>query len=151
MRPQFSPRRKGFYSGTAILALFTGGLFAFGIFASSDPLSVRLIRLAIAIVSFLAALQAFERRFHPQTAQARSRALSPSTLRTLRALRKTMLGICFLGFVLAAVMRLTGSQPTRDLAQDLLILSAVLLFSAECLADFCGAAFVPAPLRSLLP
>ena len=63
------PPGKVLYSGVGFFALPAGFAFTFGIFSKiSIPFPWRLVRIGMAIVFFLGALQAFERLLRPENA-----------------------------------------------------------------------------------
>jgi hypothetical protein len=135
--PRDNPRRKIFYSATALIGLVGGSVFAFDMYTNEGaPFVWRLVRASIAIVFFVGALQALERLFRPEKARARSIALSMPNLEALRLTRKTLAVMCLLGFLVAGILRFTGYA--RDVVPDLQILSGVCFFVAYILADLCG-------------
>jgi hypothetical protein len=142
------PHGTGFYFGVALFASLAGSMFSWAIFAPSGaPFPWRLVQTGIAIIFLLGAVQSFERLFRPESAQRRSSALSSSTRRTLRTVRKSVVAVSITAFAAAAFLRLAGGEHEGDFATDLQILSAVLVFAGYCIADLCGERF-SAPFRT---
>lgn len=126
-------RAKRSYGVEAAIELLVSALFAWGTFAAeSISPGWRVLRAGIAILFFLGAIQSFERWRDPET----EKALSDSVRRILQVSRVTVR-------IVAAVLALGGgflcflvaTSPARDLATDLLIVFAILIFVDYCLGQ----------------
>ena len=137
-----APHGKGFYAAVAICASLFGlgsvwGAVARGSLAGvslDTPLVWRLVDAGVAAVFLIGAMQAFERWLASVRTQARSAAISGVARGRLLALRRVLVGLGGLGYLIAAVVHLVTGGRVADLFE----LSALSIFAGGVVADLCG-------------
>lgn len=134
-----SPHGRTFYGLVGAFALATACLFSWAIFISRDITGAfAVLTGAIPVIFFLGALQAAERFFRPDSATARSGALSPASRQKLLGTGKSIFLIAFLVSLISPFVHSFGSGTIRDAANDAGEIACVFMFIAWCIADFCG-------------
>jgi hypothetical protein len=132
------PHGRAFYCCVLIFALLAAAMFTTEVFTGVPPSSGwRALLAVITLVFWCGVLVSFERLLRPDTARARSLALSPSARQTLNALCRMALTVAVLGSIGSVALHFIGGE-WKDIATDIEELSGVVVFAAWCISDVCG-------------